>query len=419
MQGLWKVVAALGCLVLICAFPISASTSGSLTFRDSQIALAAATYAGGNHLGEAMISSEKTGFIYVSGYSPTAQAATAHAPVFFSGDNGTSWSLLTTQFELGGIEGDVASDSAGNAWLLDNVPAVGLPLYGWCADGRPCTSVADVADHSTTSPCSGFVADRPWVEYGANKLVMVNNNGGSLQLGVRDLILGSSSWNTCVAQNILAPSTPAIRESDSKIAVSVAKRGAPNTFEILYGSSVSSLTSSGNLATPNEMCHSHNGGPLDFAADGALWGALRTSERAITVVRSTGPGSFTTSSFDVVGNGWKILYYHISASPPTGNAFLTWATTTSCEEAPQPASLYGARLVVGSGGSVNLTDISEIDSGINGWCADFMTSEVDPAGNALVVLWSVHSALVQGLCSNAAIGQKPLHVFIQDQGPRI
>lgn len=396
-----------------------------MTFRESHIDISGSSTIGGAYLGEPVVISAIEGKIYVSGHTA---AAGGHSPTFFSATNGSTWSLLSVQSELGGVEGDLAADGRGNAWLLD-MSGAALPLYRWTSNGTTGAATSNVWDRFAQSPsCTGQIADRPQIKYGNNKLVLVNNDGGIMDVGLLDLADHDTTvWKNCVETEAYPGVVPAIRDTDGKIAVvdrhKINAQQGLSSISIKFGNSPTSLSDSGSLLTftLGTVCPILNAGMADFSKSGNLWTETLTGSRQVTIVNSSNLATWTMTNFTLVGDGYKIFHHWISASKRGDGALLTWsAVPSSSADCSATHTYYAAHLAPGPGGSVNMTDISAVAVDVRASCLDFGTSVLDPKGNAIVAVWGTFgSGAPAGYCPTSVTAYHPLYVYIQDAGTRI
>jgi hypothetical protein len=365
---------------------------------------------------EPAVTVASTGAMYVSGHAPAT--ATKRAEAFVSLDDGDTWAALPGG--VAGGEGVIATDDKRHAWMLDNGVETAT-LYGWCDDGAElCTTDMAAWDpgmgiYGCGLEQPGFLDDRPWVAYGGDQLVLVNNGNGVAQVGLYDPATGARRWNMCAGTGWI-PGPPAVR-ADGVFAVPMVAEDRlafvlasdhQGPLEVLWGTDPAELTTTVVFpSVPINLGCGTNYGFAGFSAKGTLWVAAATGDKTFAVAASKDGdlARYRAREFDVGGD---IAYLWLSASPAGEGALVSWATTT---DACLHARFYVAHLALD--GVPRLRDVTLLADDVIGACGDYSGNALGPDGRAYVAVFSAaHGCL-------STPGERPLTIYVQEGGPRV
>ena len=415
-------VVALAFLCSVSMLPASADTT--VTFRAAPVTPAISVGAALD-LYEPSVSVSSHGDIYVAAHS--AGVFTTRAPAWVSHDDGLTWQNLpgfaTLPAEvhgsgmLDGDEGIVVSDTTGRSWMLDN-GAGSMSVTGWCNNGTvQCHYNPSVWDQAGAARhrCGLPVDDRPWLAYGKDKLLLVNNANGEAQIAVYDanqalpVGAGGPTWNYCAGSGWI-PGPPSVRADGVYAGPQTQGSGPTYRLSIITGSVDDDPANATTVtATPLENHGLSCGGNFGFSSfdgSGTLWAgaaSLDTNAQAPSIALASSPdvSTFQTSSFDPGGG---VSFMWITGNPNGPGALLMYAVG-SCSS----SSFYAAHLSVGANGPV-VSDVSLVAADVPNAIGDYISAGVGPDGRAYLVTYAADDFLL-------TTGVRPLTVYVQSGGP--
>jgi hypothetical protein len=423
---------------------------GTMTFLESVVSPAVHF---GHGLYEPTIDVSDSGVIYIS--SHTTGVDTTGAPAYYSDDDGETWEQLPFAGPAqlpGPAQGGtpppsdeifiVAGDD-GQAWGVDITLAT-FPVNGWCEDAaehcyhnpdaydeaRAQTARLDAATGEDDSCSVTNLNDRPWAAYANDKLLMVNNPGGPVQIGTLDVPpanyvdtwnpVDGPTWNLCAGSgNGGIPGIPAMRD-DHFFAVPQKQNGE---VVVVTGNAedVTNVEEHHVFANENEPVSAIGEyGQAVFDAEDQLFVAAMNNS-ATTPGPNNGGIHLATSTDDAqtftentIRFDRPVSSIYIDGNEHGPGAIINWGLV---EEESGPTDWYIGHLRTDANGQPVIENATlAVEDGPPA-SRHIQGAAAGPDGRGYMILSEVEANDDVEMAQNA--GTTPLSVVVQDEGPTL
>lgn len=419
---------------------VTVAPSALMAFNESVVG-AAVDFTG--DLYEPTLEVSDSGVIYVTAH--TILVDTTGAPVFFSRDDGASWSQLPfagpvalpspAQGSNPPPSDEIFLTAGDDGWLYGvDITLATFPVSGWSGDGSQLGyynpngyDEAQVALQASESCVPAPAKDRPWGAYANGTLLMVSNPAsGPAQVGILSVppafpagvgaTVGGGSWNLCAGPGDLPascriPGIPDLRD-DGRFAV---PQLCGNLLYLVTGNKTdvmdTQLVELFDHATRGEITSVY--GIAAFDGEDTLFVGISNNTEEDADGNQTGQMRFVASldggqSFVervfVTGPG-ALRHFYMDGNDAGPGALVVWAVDG---EANGAFDWYTAHLFVGADGGPVLENVAlAIDEGPQP-SAHVTGAAVGPDGRAYLAMYR-----------SVSPGGTPLSVYIQSDGPTL